>query len=127
MFFKKSTLHPRPERRGFTVCQVNREAYILTEVARASENPMLIPLDYELDDKLFSVNSKNGDEDDIEYIRAKSIDEARSHSVGLFGDENEDLVFVEVEKSLNEQAGKKHHRVHDLEPQSADTKKHSIP
>ena len=25
MFFKKSTLHPRPERRGFTVCQVKCE------------------------------------------------------------------------------------------------------
>lgn len=90
---------------------VNREAYVITEVAREHDNPMVIPVDYSLDDQVYSINLKDGGDDDLDHIRADSLDSARTEGAERFGVDEDEIEAILVSPSLNEEAGKtKAHR-----------------
>lgn len=53
-------------------------------MSRDHDGPMQIPVDYELDEHLFSVNITDGDDDNIEYVRAVSTEGAIADGADRF-------------------------------------------
>ena len=85
---------------------VNRVSYIVTEVARTSSLAFLIPVNYDLDESVYSINVVDGDEDDREFTTATSEASAKADGASHFGVEEDEIEVVLVSPSLNEQAGK---------------------